>query len=287
MKILQARILEWVAMPSRGYSRPRDPTQASCIVGGFFVTEPPGKRMVWSDVHIWRGLVWRRLSTYWMTRRGPGDRPIWKCFHRKKNPKEEWGSKMGEEVHDKGHLVNAVCLPHRSPCQDQSPSSLSYPNAGIIMGWMTSESLLRPCPLPKGAASPKTPPTPQGQPHPMTMTGLCVRVPNPKPRLVREMTLKSHPASGLAVWPAAASAVAAILSAQPCILHSLIAHSLKFRRGSLLSVNPACNSWHYKDWERINYSINVAGPIGKPYGKKKINLAPCTKSISGGFRTEM
>ena len=30
--ILQARILEWVAVPfSRGYSRPRDPTQVSCI----------------------------------------------------------------------------------------------------------------------------------------------------------------------------------------------------------------------------------------------------------------
>ena len=30
--ILQARVLEWVAMPSsRGYSRPRDQTQVSCI----------------------------------------------------------------------------------------------------------------------------------------------------------------------------------------------------------------------------------------------------------------
>ena len=35
--ILQARILEWVAMPSsRGSSQPRDRTQVSCIVGGFF-----------------------------------------------------------------------------------------------------------------------------------------------------------------------------------------------------------------------------------------------------------
>ena len=35
--ILQARILEWVAFSfSRGSSQPRDRTQASCTVGGFF-----------------------------------------------------------------------------------------------------------------------------------------------------------------------------------------------------------------------------------------------------------
>ena len=35
--ILQARILEWVAIPfSRGSSRPRDQTQFSCIAGKFF-----------------------------------------------------------------------------------------------------------------------------------------------------------------------------------------------------------------------------------------------------------
>ena len=35
--ILQARILEWVAMPSsRGSSQARDRTQVSCIAGGFF-----------------------------------------------------------------------------------------------------------------------------------------------------------------------------------------------------------------------------------------------------------
>ena len=37
MGILQARILEWVAMlSSRGSSRPRDQTQVSGIAGGFF-----------------------------------------------------------------------------------------------------------------------------------------------------------------------------------------------------------------------------------------------------------
>ena len=45
--ILQARILEWVAIPSsRGSSSPRDWTQvfcSSCIAGGFFTAEPLGK----------------------------------------------------------------------------------------------------------------------------------------------------------------------------------------------------------------------------------------------------
>ena len=42
--ILQARILEWVAVPfSRGPSQPRDPAQVSRIAGGSLPAEPPGK----------------------------------------------------------------------------------------------------------------------------------------------------------------------------------------------------------------------------------------------------
>ena len=44
--ISQARILEWVAMPSsRGSSQPKDRTSISCIsltAGGFFTSEPLG-----------------------------------------------------------------------------------------------------------------------------------------------------------------------------------------------------------------------------------------------------
>ena len=37
-------MLEWVAMPSsRGSSGPRDRTLISCIAGGFFTIEPPGR----------------------------------------------------------------------------------------------------------------------------------------------------------------------------------------------------------------------------------------------------
>ena len=42
-RILQARILKWVAMPSsRGSCQPRDQTCGSCFAGEFFTTEPPG-----------------------------------------------------------------------------------------------------------------------------------------------------------------------------------------------------------------------------------------------------
>ena len=42
--ICQARILEWVDISfSRGSSQPRDRTHISCIAGGFFTAEPPGK----------------------------------------------------------------------------------------------------------------------------------------------------------------------------------------------------------------------------------------------------
>ena len=42
--ILQARILEWVAISSsRGSSQPRDQTQVPCTAGRFFLSEPPGK----------------------------------------------------------------------------------------------------------------------------------------------------------------------------------------------------------------------------------------------------
>ena len=42
--ILQARVLEWVAMPSyKGSYWPKDHTGVSCSADGFFTAEPPGK----------------------------------------------------------------------------------------------------------------------------------------------------------------------------------------------------------------------------------------------------
>ena len=66
--ILQARILEWVAMSfSRGSSWPRDQTQVSCTAGRFFISEPPGKPMGDSQILQTdkRGAVWSRLLALW------------------------------------------------------------------------------------------------------------------------------------------------------------------------------------------------------------------------------
>ena len=42
--VLQTRTLEWVAISfSRGFSQHRDQTCVSCLTGGFFTNEPPGK----------------------------------------------------------------------------------------------------------------------------------------------------------------------------------------------------------------------------------------------------
>ena len=52
--ILQARILEWVAISfSKRSSWPRDWTRVSCIAGRFFTTEPPGKpQYSHNSVHV-------------------------------------------------------------------------------------------------------------------------------------------------------------------------------------------------------------------------------------------
>ena len=51
--ILQGGILEWVAIfSSRGSSQPRDQTHISCIAGGFFTTEPPGKPLSQRENHL-------------------------------------------------------------------------------------------------------------------------------------------------------------------------------------------------------------------------------------------
>ena len=46
-RILQARILEWVAIPfSRGSSQPRDWTQVSCLQADTLSSEPPGSDFI-------------------------------------------------------------------------------------------------------------------------------------------------------------------------------------------------------------------------------------------------
>ena len=58
--------MEWVAMPSsRGSSQPRDQTcisYDSCIAGGFFTAEPPGKPLLF--IHFC--IIWIFTSLLWI-----------------------------------------------------------------------------------------------------------------------------------------------------------------------------------------------------------------------------
>ena len=56
--ILQARILEWVAISfSRGSSRPSDQTLVFCIAGGSLPSEPSGKPIIYSNLSIFQNLL--------------------------------------------------------------------------------------------------------------------------------------------------------------------------------------------------------------------------------------
>ena len=86
MRILQARRLEWVAIPSsRASSKPRDQTQVSHIVGGFFtiwVTREVPRILEWVALPLSRGSSWPSdqtqvscitgsFFTIWVTREVP------------------------------------------------------------------------------------------------------------------------------------------------------------------------------------------------------------------------
>ena len=56
--ILQARILEWVAISfSRGSSQPRDQTQISCLAGGFFTIWATREAQEIRETEVIRGSV--------------------------------------------------------------------------------------------------------------------------------------------------------------------------------------------------------------------------------------
>ena len=74
--ILQARILEWVAIPfSRGSSQPKGQTQVSCMAGGFF--------------------------TAWATREAPRPPPPATTLYKQEHPKASQGAPgAGAQCHD-------------------------------------------------------------------------------------------------------------------------------------------------------------------------------------------
>ena len=90
MGIIQARILEWVAMPSsRGPSQPKDRTQVSHIAGNSLPAEPPGKpkntgvgglshlQEIFSTQELSRGLLHCRWILYQLSYQGSPYLTIW------------------------------------------------------------------------------------------------------------------------------------------------------------------------------------------------------------------
>ena len=67
--ILQARILEWVAISfSRGSSWPRDQTQVSLIAGRGFTSEPPGNPWIHRTLLNTHTQLWLYLNISWWSK---------------------------------------------------------------------------------------------------------------------------------------------------------------------------------------------------------------------------
>jgi len=67
MRVLQARILEWVAMPfSRGSSQPRDQAQVSCIAGRFF-TVGATREVLYVELDLYKTIQikWKTIQIKW------------------------------------------------------------------------------------------------------------------------------------------------------------------------------------------------------------------------------
>ena len=70
--ILQARILEWVVMPSsRGSSQPKNWTQVTCIEANSLPTEPPGKPLLCTASLIKNIGNWSSLFNVYL---------VWTCY---------------------------------------------------------------------------------------------------------------------------------------------------------------------------------------------------------------
>ena len=78
-RILQARILEWVAISSStGSSQLRDWNCFFCIAGGSFTTMPPGKHFfTYGSFFIRCQLIWILFSWCWIF--SQSYRPLWLC----------------------------------------------------------------------------------------------------------------------------------------------------------------------------------------------------------------
>ena len=191
--ISQARILEWVAMPSsRGSSWPRDPTCISRITGELFVTESPGKRSLKGNWFLKYGQIcfWIRTS-FQEFPGGPVVRNL--CFHyvgpvfdplsgkpKRKGKRKKEKKTFSSLVKDSGELRVGT---HCSLCWEPLPCCTSgwqpiQPTYCVLCEGLTSlKNPLLSSQCPHGSLCPWWLPPPKVQAPPKLGYGLQVLVP--------------------------------------------------------------------------------------------------------------
>ena len=126
--ILQARILEWVAMPSfRAYSQPRDRIQVSVLQADSLLSEPPGRLSIYIVTDPFYFLY---FTGFWIVLKNP----------------ESFSFPLVEEI--------------RVQCLDPLLSKLRYPTRQVLLlgktfkGRLSPTALLfqKPTGLPKGTS---------------------------------------------------------------------------------------------------------------------------------------
>ena len=162
--ILQARILEWVAILSRGSSLPRDQTHISCIGSRFFTTEPPGKPK--GSTHntcynFFLGFYLYCVDTLWLTgllqneleTRFSLESKVFydtiKHTHFKKSPKrlstmrETWVWFLGwEDPLEKEMAIHSRTIAWKIPCTEEPGWLQSMGSQRVGHDWATSLRLM-------------------------------------------------------------------------------------------------------------------------------------------------
>ena len=96
--ILQARILEWVAISfSRGSSQPRNQTWVSCIAGRFFTDWATWETLGRTDAEAEAPVLWLPDSKNWLTGKDPDAGKDWR-------QEEKWTTE--DEMVGRHHQLN-------------------------------------------------------------------------------------------------------------------------------------------------------------------------------------
>ena len=145
MGILQARILEWVAMPSsRASFQPRDQTKASCVTGRFFTDGAtseaqeywrryslPHLQGIFPTQELNWGLLHCRQILYQLSYQGSPVKTK-KTINKKKKKTQQlsrWEKIFANEATDKA-LISKIWMAHAAQYQEKQISQLKS-------GWKT------------------------------------------------------------------------------------------------------------------------------------------------------